>query len=119
MNSKHVFEVALRVELQNSVSSLIQQLTFSTTSTIVVVLPPETAADLLCHAYMKGMTWPRYGWIMLDLTVNESVQCGGESLLRAMENVIVLQTKFKRSDSELYISSNCRLDVKTFSKCKV
>ena len=86
---------------------------------------------------------------MLDLTMNESVQCGGESLSRAstelcplplwgqlcctlmsqpacatgvrrvMENVIVLQTEFKRSNnfnisymkrvlSELYISSNYR-----------
>ena len=118
MNSNYPFEIVLKVELQNSIESLIQQLSLSTTSIIVAVLPPETAADLLCHAFIKKMTWPRYGWIMLDLTVNESAQCGGESLLRAMENVIVLQTKFKRNNfsnltninyiHKLCITSNCK-----------
>ena len=76
-----------------------------TSPIIIAILPPETAADLLCHAYKNKMTWPRYGWIMLDLTVSESAQCGGESLLRAMANVLVVKSKFEQNNN-LTLSSN-------------
>ena len=85
------------LQLDNSVENVIRLLKQSTARIVVAALPPETAADLLCHAYKNKMIWPRYGWIMLDLTVSESAQCGGESLLRAMENVIVLKSKFEQS----------------------
>ena len=109
MTNSHFFEIknlVLQSELKNSVEHLVEQLRLSTSPIFVVALPPETAADLLCHAFMNKMTWPRYGWIMLDLTVNESAQCGGESLLRAMESVIVLQTELEQDDNLTLISGN-------------
>ena len=85
--------LVLEAGMKSSLEKVLEMLRWSTSRIVIAVLPPETAVDLLCHAYKNKMTWPRYGWIMLDLTVSESAQCGGESLLRAMENVIVLRAK--------------------------
>ena len=103
----HSFEILLQTEWGNSMK---EQLRRSTTPIIVAALPPETAADLLCQAFKNKMTWPRYGWIMLDLTVNESAQCDGESLLRAMENVIVLRTKLEQNSNSTLVSNNTYSD---------
>ena len=109
IDSNSSFEIknlVLQSELKNSMEHLVEQLRMSTSPIIVAALPPETAADLLCRAFKNKMTWPRYGWIMLDLTVNESAQCGGESLLRAMENVIVLQTELEQNNNLTLVSGN-------------
>ena len=91
--------------IDSSLENLLEMLRWSTSPIIIAVLPPETAADLLCYAYKNKMTWPRYGWIMLDLTVSESAQCGGESLLRAMENVIVLKFKLEQNNNLTLLSN--------------
>ena len=97
--------LVLEARIDSSLENLLEMLRWSTSPIIIAVLPPETAADLLCYAYKNKMTWPRYGWIMLDLTVSESAQCGSESLLRAMENVIVLKSKLEQNKN-LTIFSN-------------
>ena len=91
--------------IDRSLENLLEMLRWSTSPIIIAVLPPETAADLLCYAFKSKMTWPRYGWIMLDLTVSESAQCGGESLLRAMENVIVLKFKLEQNNNLTLLSN--------------
>ena len=96
--------LVLLERMDSSIRETLELLRY-TSRIIIAILPPETAADLLCHAYKNKMTWPRYGWIMLDLTVSESAQCGGESLLRAMENVIVLKSKLEQNNN-LTLSSN-------------
>ena len=106
MNSNRSFEIHNLMLKLSSMEHFFNQLRLSSSRIIVAALPPETAVDLLCHAFKNKMTWPRYGWIMLDLTVNESAQCGGESLLRAMENVIVLQTKLEQDDNLTLVSGN-------------
>ena len=97
--------LVLEAGMKSSLEKVLEMLRWSTSRIVIAVLPPETAVDLLCHAYKNKMTWPRYGWIMLDLTVSESAQCGGESLLRAMENVIVLKYKLEQNNN-LTLSSN-------------
>ena len=106
-SANHSFEILLQTEWGNSMKEQLKQ---STTPIIVAALPPETAADLLCDAFKNKMTWPRYGWIMLDLTVNESAQCDGVSLLRAMENVIVLRTKLEQNSHSRLVSNNTYSD---------
>ena len=93
------------LQLDRSAEQIIQALRQSTARIVVAALPSETAADLLCRAFENTMTWPRYAWIMLDLTVSESARCGGESLLRAMENVIVLRTKLVRNETSTLVSN--------------
>ena len=97
--------LVLEARIDSSLENLLEMLRWSTSPIIIAALPPETAADLLCHAYKNKMTWPRYGWIMLDLTVSESAQCEGESLLRAMENVIVLKSKLEQNKNLTLFSS--------------
>ena len=97
--------LVLEVNMDSSLERILKMLKRSTSPIIIAFLPPETAADLLCYAYKNKMTWPRYAWIMLDLTVSESAQCGGESLLRAMENVIVLRTKLVRNSNSTLVSN--------------
>ena len=104
MDSNRSFDIHNLVFEQSSMKHFFNQLRLSTSPIIVAALLPETAADLLCQAFMNKMTWPRYGWIILDLTVNDSAQCGGESLLRAMENVIVLQTELEQNDNLTLVS---------------
>ena len=103
----HSFEILPQTEWGNSMK---EQLRRSPSPIIVAALPPETAADLLCHAFKNKMTWPRYGWIMLDLTVNESAQCDGESLLRAMEKVIIVQTKLEQNSNSTLVSNSTYSD---------
>ena len=109
-HANHSFEILLQTEWGKSIEHLIVQLRQSPSPISVAALPPETAADLLCHAFKNKMTWPRYGWIMLDLTVNESAQCDSVSLLRAMENVIVLRTKLEQNSNSTLVSNNTYSD---------
>ena len=44
------------LQLDNSVENVIRLLKQSTARIVVVALPPETAADLLCHAFKNKMT---------------------------------------------------------------
>ena len=112
MDSNRSFDIHNLVFEQSSMKQFFNQLRLSTSPITVAALPPETAADLLCQAFKNKMTWPRYGWIMLDLTVNDSAQCGGESLLRAMENVIVLQTELEQDDNLTLVSGKSYINYK-------
>ena len=87
----------------------LKQLQYSGVKITFILLPAFEASELICAAYLQGLTWPNYAWIVADRSVEElflSTQCDTQSKLMAAENIFLIQSQLEPdSDSEL-VSGN-------------
>ena len=87
------------------VSILLKQLQYSGVKITFVLLPALEASELICAAYLQGLTWPNYAWIVADRSVEElflSTQCDTQGKLMATDHVFLMQNQLEPdSDSEL------------------
>ncbi len=96
-------EVGNYDEHGNTVENAIRKVQLSKIHIVVALFPPHTSFDLICRAYLKGMTWPNYAWILSDIPLQylhetNTTDCNTETLLRAMECVIVVQQAVQPAD---------------------
>ena len=102
-------EILLHAEVGNygehdvTVDYVIERLETSKIHIVVAFFPPHKSFDLICRAYLKGMTWPNYAWILSDIPLQylhktNTTDCNTETLLRAMECVIVVQQAVQPAD---------------------
>ena len=70
-----------------------------------ILLPAHEASEPICVAYLQGLTWPNYAWIVADRSVEElflSTQCDPQSKLMATKHILLIQNQLEPdSDSEL------------------
>ena len=85
--------------------ALLKQLQYSGVKITFILLPALEASELICAAYLQGLTWPNYAWIVADRSVEElflSTQCDTQSKLMATDHVFLMQNQLEPdSDSEL------------------
>ena len=85
--------------------ALLKQLQYSGVKITFILLPALEASELICAAYLQGLTWPNYAWIVADRSVEElflSTQCDAQSKLMATDHVFLMQNQLEPdSDSEL------------------
>ena len=95
--------------------TLLKQLQYSGVKITFVLLPALEASELICAAYLQGLTWPNYAWIVADRSREDlflSTQCDTQSKVMATEHIFLIQNQLEPdSDSELVSgrrhSDNC------------
>ncbi len=110
LKDRRDFELLARVQLEEQIQPLLDHLRNSTVKILVAFLSPDEVSFLLCHASNNSLVWPEYAWILPDLSVDEMYQCNGETINKAMDNVIFLHTKLDPSDNEIVLVSNQTYD---------
>ena len=96
-------EILLHAEVDVTVDYVIKKLEMSKIHIVVTFFPPYKSFDLICRAYLQGLTWPNYAWILSDVPLQDlhktnTSDCNTETLLRAMEYVIVIQQVVQPAD---------------------
>ena len=95
--------------------TLLKRLQYSGVKITFVLLPALEASELICAAYLQGLTWPNYAWIVADRSREDlflSTQCDTQSKVMATEHIFLIQNQLEPdSDSELVSvrrhSDNC------------
>ena len=76
----------------------LEQLRRSYVRVIVSFLRDETLKRVLCLAYFKNMTYPRYQWILFDSSDSSNVsfsyegnqyECSGEQMIKTLSQIII------------------------------
>ena len=57
-------DVPLHHEYLASLSDTVEGIFVSNAHVILLSVSPSTAVQVLCEAYKRGMTWPKYAWIL-------------------------------------------------------
>ena len=96
-------EVGNYGEHDTTVEYAIRKVQLSKIHIVVAFFPPYKSFDLICRAYLQGLTWPNYAWILSDVPLQDlhktnTSDCNTETLLRAMEYVIVIQQVVQPAD---------------------
>ena len=95
--------------------TLLKQLQYSGVKITFMLLPALEASELICAAYLQGLTWPNYAWIVADRSREDlflSMQCDTQSKIMATEHILLIQNQLEPdSDSDLVsgrrYSDNC------------
>ena len=95
--------------------TLLKQLQYSGVKITFVLLPALEASELICAAYLQGLTWSSYAWIVADRSREDlflSTQCDTQSKVMATEHILLIQNQLEPdSDSDLVsgrrYSDNC------------
>ena len=79
-----------------SVSDSIEGIFVSNTHVILLSVSPSAAIPLLCEAYKRGLTWPKYAWILHsyrldDLLRQSSISSEGCRVHRILEGIFIFQ----------------------------
>lgn len=82
-------------EHRMSLLDAIEGIYVSNAHVILLSVSPSTALPLLCEAYKRGLTWPKYAWILhsyrLDDLLQSSTSNKGCRAQRILEGVFVFQ----------------------------
>ena len=79
-----------------SVSDSIEGIFVSNAHVILLSVSPSAAIPLLCEAYKRGLTWPKYAWILHsyrldDLLRQSSISSEGCRVHRILEGIFIFQ----------------------------
>ena len=82
-----------QVDYVNKLMNL-TKLRYSGTKVVVGFLTPSDATKTICQAYIEGLTWPNYVWILVDCEINDLLHptsaCDEAMLQLAMNKVILI-----------------------------
>ena len=88
-------------------SSIIDRILDFNIHVIVLSASPSTAISFLCEAYKRGLTWPKYAWILhsyrLDDLLQNSISNKGcmHSVQKSFEGVFIFQLTYEGIDKEI------------------
>ena len=78
-----------------SVSDSIEEIFASNAHVILLSVSPSAAIPLLCEAYKRGLTWPKYAWILhsyrLDDLLRGSISNEGCRVQTILEGIFIFQ----------------------------
>ena len=79
-----------------SFSDTIEGIFVSNAHVILLSVSPSAAIPLLCEAYKRGLTWPKYAWILYsyrldDLLRRSSISNKGCRMRRILEGIFIFQ----------------------------
>ena len=87
--------------------TLLKQLQYSGVKITFILLPAFEASELICAAYLQGLTSPNYAWIVADRSVVElflSTQCDTQSKLMATDHVFLIQSQLEPDSDSVLVS---------------
>ena len=93
------------IHVNNESFSVIADKIFASNAHVILLsVGPSTATPMLCEAYKRGLTWPKYAWILhsyrLDDLLQSSESNDGCSMQKILEGIFVFQlTKEERPKS--------------------
>ena len=92
-----------------SIDLLLKELQCSGVKITFVLLPALQASELICAAYLQGLTWPEYGWIFSDImSVEElflSTQCDAQSKVKATDQIFLMRNQLEPNSPDFELVS--------------
>ena len=82
-------------EHHQSFSALVDRVTASNIHVILLSVGPSTAIPILCEASIRGLTWPKYAWILHSYQL--------EDLLQSSESMIKQECSLQKSLKGIFI----------------
>ena len=91
------------VHINNELFSVIADRIFASNAHVILLsVGPSTAIPMLCEAYKRGLTWPKYAWILhsyrLDDLLQSSESNEGCSVQKILEGIFVFQLTKEESN---------------------
>lgn len=88
---------------------LLKKLQYSGVKITFVLLPALQASELICAAYLQGLSWPEYAWIFSDImSVEElflSTQCDAQSTVKAIEQIFLIHNQLEPNSLDFELVS--------------
>lgn len=66
---------------------MLENLQASGVKIVIALVPPGSAVEIIHHAHMEGLKWPKYAWILIDFDIKDFGP--------VMENILVIKQKFQ------------------------
>ena len=79
---------------QKSLSGIVDKVIVSNAHVILLSVSPSSAVPILCEAYERGVTWPKYAWILHSYQLDDLLHSSGSQLNKKCNTQMILEGIF-------------------------
>lgn len=73
-------DIQIITQYHKSLSSIAERVFASNVHVILLSVGPSTAVPMLCEAYKRGLTWPKYAWILHGYQLDDLLRLNSTSV---------------------------------------